>query len=278
MKMLDEIVPLILSYEEEANIGRCLDRLTWAREILIVDSYSMDNTLSICANYSNVRVVQRRFDCHANQWNFALAEAPKTAPWILAMDADYMLTEEFLEELARLTPDEEISGYRCRFQYAIFGRILRSGLYPPITGLFRRERAHYVQDGHTQRVVVSGRLASLAAPILHDDRKSLDRWILSQRNYAGMEARKRTASAAGHRLGLREWLRARTPFSPLAVAAYCLIVRGGLFEGRAGWYYALQRMSAEALICAAVLDAELRATKPTTASAIAAGRDVHSEP
>jgi glycosyltransferase involved in cell wall biosynthesis len=277
--MLDQIVPVILTYEESANIGRCLDRLTWAREILIVDSYSMDNTLSICANYSNVRVVQRRFDSHANQWNFALAETPKIAPWILAMDADYMVTEEFLGELTTLTPNEDISGYRCRFQYAIFGRVLRSGIYPAVTALFRRERAHYVQDGHTQRVVVAGQLGSLTAPILHDDRKSLDRWIMSQRHYAGLEARKRSANAeAGHRLGVREWLRTRTPLSPLAVAAYCLILRGGIFEGRAGCYYALQRMSAEALICAAMLDVELRAPKPAPGSTIAAGRDVHSEP
>jgi glycosyltransferase involved in cell wall biosynthesis len=276
--MLDQIVPVILTYDEGANIGRCLDRLTWAREILVVDSCSTDNTLAICANYPNVRVVQRRFDSHANQWNFALAEAPPTAPWVFAMDADYMLTDEFVNELATLTPDEDIVGYRCRFQYAIFGRVLRSGLYPPVIAIFRRGRAHYIQDGHTQRVVVAGRVASATTPILHDDRKSLDRWILSQRQYASLEARKCGGSTAGHRLGLRGWLRARTPLAPLAVAAYCLIVRGGIFEGRAGWYYAMQRMSAEALICAAMLDAELRAPEPAPVSTIAASRDFHSEP
>jgi glycosyltransferase involved in cell wall biosynthesis len=266
MRMLDQIAPVILTYNEDANIGRCLDRLNWAREILIVDSFSTDNTLDICARYPNVRVVQRRFDSHANQWNFALTEAPKIAPWMLAMDADYMLTDEFLRELAALAPHEDIAGYRCRFQYVIFGRILRSGLYPPTVALFQRQCAHYVQDGHTQRVVVAGRLASLTAPILHDDRKSLDRWIMSQRHYAGLEARKRTASAAGRRLELREWLRARTPLSPFAVVVYCLIVRGGIFDGRAGWYYALQRMIAEALICTAGLDAELRSGESASAS------------
>jgi glycosyltransferase involved in cell wall biosynthesis len=275
--MLDQIVPVILTYDESANIGRCLARLTWARKILVVDSYSTDNTLLICARYPNVRVVQRHFDSHANQWNFALAEATPIAPWMLAMDADYMLSDEFVKEIATLTPDENTGGYRCRFKYAIFGRILRSGLYPPVTALFRFGGAHYVQDGHTQRVVVAGGMASLTTRILHDDRKSLDRWILSQRQYASLEARKLAGSAVGHRLDLRTWLRARTPLSPLAVAAYCLIIRGGIFEGPPGWYYALQRMSAEGLICAAMLDAELRKPTPTPASPRADSRDVHSE-
>jgi glycosyltransferase involved in cell wall biosynthesis len=278
MRMLDQIVPVILTYDEGANIGRCLDSLTWAREILVVDSYSADNTLTICASYPNVRVIQRRFDCHASQWNFALAETAQIAPWMLAMDADYMLTDEFLKELAALTPNEDTAGYRCRFKYVIFGRILRCGFYPPVTALFRRGRAHFVQDGHTQRVVVAGGQASLTTPILHDDRKSLDRWILSQCQYASLEARKLAESAAGHRLGIRGWLRARTPLSPLAVAAYSLLVRGGIFDGRAGWYYALQRMSAEALICAAMLDAQLRTPTPAPPATIAAGHDVDSEP
>src|ERR1700719_2256506 len=81
MSLLDHIVPIILTYNEGPNIGRCLERLTWAREVLVVDSYSNDNTVAICVSYPNVRVVQRRFDSHTEQWNFALAEAPRAARW-----------------------------------------------------------------------------------------------------------------------------------------------------------------------------------------------------
>jgi len=253
--LLDQIVPVILTYDEGPNIGRCLERLTWAREILVVDSYSNDDTVAICSRYPNARVVQRRFDSHANQWNFALSAARDPA-WVLAMDADYILTEAFLKQLTRLTPDEKTAGFRCYFRYAVFGRILRSGLYPPVTCVFRPKGARYVQDGHAMRVVVAGEIGSIDAPIMHDDRKSLDRWIETQRKYASLEASK-LASASG-KLGFRDWLRTRTPLSPLAVAAYCLIVRGGLFDGKAGWYYAFQRMTAESLICAALLDGELR--------------------
>jgi Glycosyl transferase family 2 len=277
MTILDQIVPILLTYDEGPNIGRCLDRLTWARSIFIVDSHSHDNTLAICSTYSNVRVAQRRFDSHANQWNFALAEAPQTAPWVLAMDADYILTDEFLKELAMLTPEDGTVGYRVRFQYAIFGRVLRSGIYPPAIAIFRREGAHYIQDGHTQRVVVTGRLATITTPILHDDRKSLDRWILSQRRYAMLEA-SNCAPNAHSRPGLSEWLRAHTPLSPLAVAAYCLIVRRGIFDGPAGWYYALQRMIAEALICVAMLDAKLRTSESAPTSTTAVNLDSRKEP
>ncbi|HEX9555678.1 MAG TPA: glycosyltransferase, partial [Reyranella sp.] len=70
--MLAEITPVILTYNEAANIGRSLERLTWARQVVIVDSGSTDETLSIAGRYANVRTVYRPFDTHARQWRFAV--------------------------------------------------------------------------------------------------------------------------------------------------------------------------------------------------------------
>jgi hypothetical protein len=66
--MLNEITPLILTYNEAANIGRTLERLAWAREIVVVDSFSDDETVEIASSFANVRVIQRVFDCHRSQW------------------------------------------------------------------------------------------------------------------------------------------------------------------------------------------------------------------
>ena len=70
--MLDQITPLVLTFNEEANIGRTLARLTWAPRVVVVDSHSTDRTLEIVRGFPNVEVVQRAFDTFASQWNFGL--------------------------------------------------------------------------------------------------------------------------------------------------------------------------------------------------------------
>ncbi|HEU5460200.1 MAG TPA: glycosyltransferase, partial [Pyrinomonadaceae bacterium] len=83
--MLDQITPLILTYNEAPNIGRTLKSVNWAKDIVIVDSFSDDNTLEIAASFPSVRVFQRTFDSHRNQWQFGLKETGVATPWVLAL-------------------------------------------------------------------------------------------------------------------------------------------------------------------------------------------------
>ena len=66
--MLDQITPVLLTYNEEENIGRTLPRLRWAKDIVVVDSGSTDGTLNILTAFPNLRVFKRRFGAHAKQW------------------------------------------------------------------------------------------------------------------------------------------------------------------------------------------------------------------
>jgi len=251
--MLDQIAPLLLTYDEAPNIGRTLAQLAWAREVLIVDSFSTDATLSIARAFPNVRVVQREFDDHTSQWRFGLHALGAGRPWVLALDADYVLSDELIEGLGQLTPPSDVSAYRAHFRYCVDGRVLRGSLYPPVSVLFRRDRADYVKDGHTQRLVVQhGRTLDLRGTILHDDRKPMSRWLRSQRRYAAEEAAK---------LGETPWAQLRWPdrvrrvpfvAAPL-VGAHCLLAKGGLLDGRPGLKYAAQRMLAEWLISIALV-------------------------
>lgn len=245
--MLDQITPLILTYNEEANIAQALGGLTWAREIVVVDSFSDDQTVQIANSFPNVRLVQREFDCHRNQWEFGLKETGISTPWVLALDADYVVTEDVTTELKTLQPGNTIKGYRARFIYCINGKRLRSGIYPPVTVLYRREAATYVQDGHTQRVALEGAIEDLRAPMLHDDRKSFKRWFNSQARYTELEAQKLLAADPAT-LALPDRLRRWLILVPPAVLFYCLIVRGGILDGSAGFYYAFQRATAEIML------------------------------
>ena len=75
---------------------------------------------------------------------------------VLALDADYILTSKYIEELKALVPAPQTNGFQARFTYCINGRRLRSGVYPPVTVLYRRAFAEYSQDGHTQRLKLAG--------------------------------------------------------------------------------------------------------------------------
>ena len=265
--MLDQITPLILTYNEAPNIGRTLAALGWARDIVVVDSFSDDETLEIASSFPQVRVFQREFDSHRNQWEFGLRETDIKTPWVLALDADYVVTNEAVAELKELQPDEAIVGYRAKFTYCIHGKEIHSGIYPPVTVLYRREVATYVQDGHTQRVVVDGRVEGLRVRLLHDDRKSLRRWLYSQARYAELEREgivKRQREALDFRDRIRLWF----VVAPAAMFFYCLIVRGGILDGWPGLYYAFQRSLAELMLSLYLLESRCTSSASTRITAM----------
>src|ERR1051325_9934761 len=103
--MPDQITPLILTYNEAPNIARSLAALSWAKDIVVVDSFSDDDTVAIAKSVPYVRVFQRAFDNHRNQWEFGLKETGITTPWVLALDADYVVSEELVAELDQLQPE-----------------------------------------------------------------------------------------------------------------------------------------------------------------------------
>jgi len=259
--MLDQITPVILTYNEAPNIGRTLEQLCWAHDIVVVDSFSKDETLEIVSGFPQVRVFQREFDSHAAQWNFALNETAVSSEWVLALDADYILTSSSIEELKGLSPEADVRGYSATFVYCINGHALRGSAYPPVTVLYRRARAFYRQDGHTQRVVVDGLVNSLSAPILHDDRKPLSHWLQSQARYMRIEAGKLLELDAGSS-SWSDCIRKMRFVAPFVMLFYCLIVKRAVLDGRAGLYYVFQRAVAEFILSLFLVEHDLRQVVP----------------
>lgn len=245
--MLDQITPVILTFNEAPNIARTLAMLTWARDIVVVDSFSTDETLEIVRRQPAARIFQRRFDVHANQWNYAIRETSIATEWVLALDADYVLSPELVAELGRLEPAADLAGFRTAFRYCIYGKPLHGTAYTPVTTLYRHRRAGYEQDGHTQRVRIDGGVGALEGIIDHDDRKSLAHWCAAQSRYMELEAAKLSALAPGE-LGLADKLRRQLVIAPLLMPFYCAFVKGNILDGKAGLYYVMQRTLAELLL------------------------------
>ena len=249
--MLEQITPLLLTYNEAPNIERTLQKLTWAKTIIVIDSYSTDNTLEILSTYPQIEILQREFDSHTNQWNYGL-EQIKTE-WLLSLDADYVLTDELIAEISNLSPESASDGYFARFKYCVFGKPLRGSILPPRQVLFRRQKAIYIDDGHTQLLKVNGESAMLTNYILHDDRKSFTRWLWAQDRYMIIEAKK-LQNTTSTELSLSDRIRQQKIFAPFVVFFYCLVLKRGVFDGWAGWYYAFQRTLAEIILSIRLLE------------------------
>lgn len=258
--MLDHITPVVLTFNEAPNIGRTLAQLTWAREIVVVDSFSTDDTLAIVAKVPQARVVQRKFDSHASQWNFATAETGITTDWILALDADYLFTDEVIAEIRALRPDDPVDGYTAAFRYCIDGRPLSGTLYPPVTVLYRRAKGHFFQDGHTHRLKLDGTARMLKNKVSHDDRKPLSHWLAAQDRYMRLEA-DNISGKPWSELGFADRVRRFPLIAPFAVFANCYLLKRGFLDGRPGLYYALQRMLAEALLGLRVIERRMATAK-----------------
>jgi glycosyltransferase involved in cell wall biosynthesis len=262
MSFLDQIDVLVLTWNEEANVERTLGALRDFPRILVLDSGSTDATLTIARRYPNVQVVSRPFDNHAAQWNYGLTQCGLTATWVLALDADHVLSQAAVKEIAGLVPAQEVGGYWAKFRYCIGGRALTGSLYPPVLVLYRRNGASYIQDGHTQRVVIGGKALALQAHALHDDRKPLSAWLFAQDRYARLEC-DLLRSKAWAELRWQDRLRRMLLITPWLVPLYCLTVRRGLLDGRRGLFYALQRGIAEAILSIRLLQAGLDEKRPS---------------
>ena len=252
--MLDKITPVLLTYNEQENIGRTLSRLRWAKDIVVVDSGSTDRTLGILAGYPNLRVFKRRFDTHAKQWQYAVEETKIATDWILRLDADYQVSDALVSELTQLDPDAPVNAYRIGFDYAIFSQKLFSSLYPANTILLRKDKFCVWDRGHTEAWDVEGPIATLRGRVLHDDWKPTERWVVGQTRYMQRELQSLRVDGAG----VVRWLRLRPPLMPIVTFIHCLFGKGLIFNGRAGIFYALQRLVAEALLSLMVLEAKLR--------------------
>jgi glycosyltransferase involved in cell wall biosynthesis len=242
---LPDITPLILTWNEEANIGRVLEKLSWATSVVVLDSGSTDSTEKISRSHANVRWHRRAFDSHSGQWNAGLALIP--TPWVLSLDADYLISRELVEEIAALPAEPEAAGFRIPFIYQIRGQSLRQSLLPPRIALFRKNRGFYLQDGHTQDLLLEGSCGTLLNPIFHDDRKPFARWWASQEKYADLEVGK-LLDTPWEKLRIQDRLRKMIFPAPLAVLFFTLIFRCAILDGKAGWIYAGQRFLAETLL------------------------------
>lgn len=247
-----KLTALILTFNEEKNIDRVLNELQWLEKVIVLDSYSTDATIDIITRYPNAEVHYRRFDTHATQWNFGLSLV--ASPWVLTLDADYVLTPAFIDEAKRFINDPHHVAYYTRFKFVVFEKPLLRDNTTPRPVLFKKEYCSYFDDGHTQRLKINGNVGSFKSYVLHDDRKPLTRWLTNLDAYSIKECRKMLDTSKGSGRPLIAGIRKTKIFAPFFVFFYCLFVNGSILNGWRGWHYTLQRTLVEILFALRLIE------------------------
>lgn len=247
MSEASRVTPVVLTLNEEPNIGRLLEDLAWARTVVVVDSGSTDRTADVARRFGNVRWFVRPFDSHAAQWQFAIGSAD--TDYVLALDADYRVPPAFVGELDRsFLPGGFASGV-ARFRYCIRGQPLRGSVYPAKIVVVRRDAVRITQPGHSQVIDADGSQYRFEARLSHDDRKPLQRFVRSQLDYARLEAeRLRHTTSPRWQDRLR-----RTALMPFVAGPGAYLAAGGPLAGWAAVQYACERTLFECLLAMEIL-------------------------
>ncbi len=243
---------LILTYNEQDNVGFCLDAVAWCDDIHVVDSLSSDDTPRI-ATTKGARVSQRKWTNFADQRNYALENLALKHDWVLHLDADELVTEKLKQEMLLIAEEESKFGaYEVPFRVFFMGRFLRfGGSYPGYQVRFgRKDVLRFRQVGHGQKEEVArGPIGQLRNPLLHYSfSKGISAWISKHNAYSDADWKltfdAARAQAAGRstatriRRALRETSRL-LPFRPALRFVYMYIVQLGFLDGMAGFHFCM---------------------------------------
>jgi len=189
-----KVTAAVITYNEEARIGRCLDSLKWADEVLVIDGGSTDKTPEICKS-KGVTFITRPWSGFRDQRNECLKLASND--WILVVDSDEEVSPECAQKIRELLvqpdgPPER--AYKIRRIEYFLGKEITAGIWSPSwqDRFFHRKGVQYINDVHEYPVFAKppGRIAE---PIHHDPSFNIERFLDKMNRYTTIEVRDRIA-------------------------------------------------------------------------------------
>jgi glycosyltransferase involved in cell wall biosynthesis len=228
---MTRLTAIIITKNEAAHIGACLDSVAFCDERIVVDGGSTDDTPAIAAA-KGARVVAHAFEGFGAQKAFALSLAE--GDWVLSIDADERVTPALAVEIKTAIATAAADGYELTRQSSFCGRMIRYGGWSPdrVLRLFRRGRARFSEHVVHERINCDGPVARLREPLLHypvlkleDALSRIDRY--STAGAAGLVGPGKTVwFGSGISHGLWAFFRV-------------YILRGGFLDGREGFLLAV---------------------------------------
>ena len=223
---------LIITRNEEENIHSCLESVTWADEIVVVDACSDDRTVEISRQFTD-RVYSNAWPGFPAQRNFGLERT--TGKWVLILDADERVTpearDEILPHIARVDR-EEVVAYRIPRRNYFFGRWLRwGGAFPDLQWrLFKRGFIRY-DETSLDTPIIGGASAILQSPLDHFTGRTIQQRLKKLDAETAVKARETVVKRL--RIG---W--ADVTFRPAAAFVKIYLLKQGFRDGLHGLVYA----------------------------------------
>lgn len=164
------ISALLITLNEEKNIDEVLENLSFVGEIIVVDSYSTDNTIQKINEHKDVKLIQREFKNYTDQKEFALTQAKND--WILFLDADERITPELKKEILEITDSNNpsVSAYYFTRQFMFKGQILRFSGWQTDKNyrLFKKSKVQFDKEKIVhETLLVDGESATLKNKLIH---------------------------------------------------------------------------------------------------------------
>lgn len=223
---------ILITHNEAHRLAPVLEAVSWADEIIVVDSGSTDGTPELARRYTDRVLVTSDWPGFGPQKNRALDRA--TGDWVLSIDADELVTDALAREIQAAMAAPQADVYALPRLSYFLGRPMRHGGWWPdeVPRLFRRGKAHFSDDLVHERLVFDGPPARLKTPLLHDTMPNLDDALDKMNRYAiaGAERMRR----AGRRA---------TPLGAVLHGLWtfvrCYVLKAGFLDGAEGFILAV---------------------------------------
>lgn len=191
--MLDLTV-IILTKNEEKNIEKCLKSIQrFAKRIVVVDSFSTDNTKEICMKYEKIDFFEHEFENYAKQFDWAQNNTGINTRWIMRLDADEEVLPELQNEIIAKLPllDKNIKGIILRRRVYFMGKwIKHGGIYPiNMLRIFDKGFGKIEMKEMDEHLVVDGETITFEHDFIDYNTKSLDWWIDKHNWYSNREVK-----------------------------------------------------------------------------------------
>ena len=265
---------MIFTLNEGLNLPSCLDALKWCDDVIVIDSFSSDDTEKIARGHG-ARFFSNHFAGFGVQRNWALDNTAPKYPWILILDADERVQTELAQELAAIAQVDQpgVGAFRVRRRFYMWGRWLKhSSLYPTwVVRFIHRDRVRYVNRGHAETQTIDGELRDLKHDLIDENLKGIDEWFERQNRYSRKEADYELSHAKQgggwtaifssdplrRRVAVKD-LGRRVPFRGATYFIYAFVFRLGFLDGRDGLMFCRMRAFYQAEVELKKFDANRR--------------------
>jgi glycosyltransferase involved in cell wall biosynthesis len=229
---LSKISCVVITYNESKNIRRCLQSVSWADEIVVVDAHSTDDTREIASAFTD-KIHRLKWTGFGPAKGFGKSKA--SGDWILSVDADEVVPEKLREEVQRITQSQgSLDGYFIPRRSNFLGRwIKHGGWYPDLVlRLFKKERGDFTDRVVHEEVKVNGSTGRLRNDLLHYTDPDLDHYLKKLNRYTSLDALQ--LFRQGRRAGILDIL-----FRPIITFVKMYFFKRGFSDGLPGLILAI---------------------------------------